>query len=161
MNKQEWTTALVTFSRSQFASNPIPDLDKLTDEEKWQYRIIGGGIVGFLEHGLPHIFQERQVVLMKNCDPDPFVVLTSTIPGLVAIEEVISDSSKSIVALLQADYEKWEQQNPVDEFNFHVHHWSYFRELDKELLARAIEAYPSTNPDHFRIHTEGYMWGLN
>lgn len=161
MNKNSWSEALKAFSQSQYDSNPILDHDKLTDEDEWQYRIIGGGIVGFLEHGLPRILQERQVLLMNKFDPNPFVVLTSDMTGLLAAHEIIPESSENIVHLLHTDYEQWEQQYPVDEFNFHIHHWSYFRELDQELLARAKEAYPSEEVDGFRVHTEGHLWGKN
>lgn len=161
MNKREWSKALQLFLQSQYVSNPIPDLKNLSDEEKWQYRIIGGGLVNWLNNIFPDISQERMAVFMSECDSDPLVVLTSTMAGLIAVQEITKDSDDSIIYLFHTDFEKWEEQHPVDEdeLPFLIHHWSYFCEIDQELLIRAKEAYPSINVEEFRIHREGHLWG--
>ena len=159
MNKQEWSIALKSFSEEQRQLNTIPSRDSLSDEEEWQCRIIGGELISWYERRLPNILNERVVLRVMNFDPEPLIVFTTDLPGLVAAQSIIPAPSDDFVSLLHKEYEEWDRQHAVDEFTFHVHHWSYFRGLEKELLTQASEAYPSVSVDEFRIHSSGDLWG--
>ena len=159
MDKQEWSIALRSFSHSQRQSNSIPDRSNFSDEEEWQCRVIGGDLINWMHDRLPDILRQRMALPIMKLDPDPLTIFTTTMPGLAATQEIMPESSEGFVYLLYEEYEEWEKNHPVDEFTFHVHHWSYFCDLGEELLARARETYPSVSVDQFRIHSSGDLWG--
>ncbi len=64
-----------------------------------------------------------------------------------------------MIYLLHSEFEEWEVCHPVDEFVFHIHHWSYFQSLDRELLALAQTRSPQIDRAEFRIHSSGDLWG--
>ena len=137
----------------------MPDRDSLSDEEEWQCRIIGGEFISWYQSRLTHILKERMVLRVMNFDPEPLIVFTTDPPGLVAAQSIMPEPSEDFISLLHTEFGEWERQHAVDEFTFHVHHWSYFRGLDQELLSQASEAYPSVRIDEFRIHSSGDLWG--
>ena len=92
-------------------------------------------------------------------DPKPLIVFTTSIPGLVAAQEIMPEPSEDLVYLLHSEFEEWQQQHSVDEFTFHIRHWSYFRHIDQELLARARKAFPQVKAEEYRTHTSGDLWG--
>jgi hypothetical protein len=93
-------------------------------------------------------------------DREPILVFTTSIPGLVAAQEIIKAPIEDLVYLLHHEFEQWEIQHPVDEFSFHIHHWSYFQStIDRELLALAQVRYPQIDRAEFRIHSSGDLWG--
>lgn len=159
MNKQEWLTSLKSFIQEKYRCNPIPQRNTLSDEEEWHCRIIGGEFIGWYQHHLRGILEERMALRVRQFDPKPILVFTTTIPGLVAAQEIMRDPPENLVYLPHSEFEEWEQQNPVDEFTFHIHHWSYFRPIDRELLTKACKLYPKVNAEEFRIHTSGDLWG--
>jgi hypothetical protein len=159
MNKQTWLAALKYFQQAQYQSNPLPDRQSLSEEEEWQCRIIGGEFIGWYKHDLSFILKQRIALQVMDFDKEPILVFTTSIPGLVATREIIKEPSEDLVCLLHHKFKKWIGLNPVDEFIFHIHHWSYFKPIDEDLLELAQERYPQIDPAEFRIHTSGDMWG--
>ena len=139
MDKQEWSIALRSFSHSQRQSNSIPDRYNFSEEEEWQCRVIGGELISWIHDRLPDILRQRTALPIRKFDPEPLAIFTTTNPGLAAAQEIILESSEEFVYLLHEEYEEWEKSHPIDEFTFHVHHWSYFCECRGKLLARARE----------------------
>jgi hypothetical protein len=43
-------------------------------------------------------------------------------PGLVAVREIIPGNSDNSISLLNNEFREWEEDLPVDEFTFHIHH---------------------------------------
>jgi len=159
MNKQEWSTGLKSFIQAQRQQNPIPDRDLLSDEDEWHCRIIGGEFMGWYQRHLRDILGQRVALRIMKFDPKPLIVFTTTMPGLVAAQEIMPEPSENLVYLLHGEFEEWQKEHRVDEFTFHIHHWSYFRQIDQELLSRAQEAYPEVSTEEYRIHTSGDLWG--
>ena len=157
MDKQEWSIALRSFSHSQRQSNSIPDRSNFSYEEEWQCRVIGGDLINWMHDRLPNILRERTA--LRKFDPDPLMIFTTIMPGMAAAQEILLELSEQFVYLLHEEYEEWEKSHPIDEFTFHIHHWSYFCEVGEELLARASETYPSFSVEQFRIHSSGDLWG--
>jgi hypothetical protein len=160
MNKQEWIVALKSFQQTQRQLNPIPDRDSLSDEEEWHCRIIGGEFTSWFKHQLRKIVGQRTALRVMSFDPQPLIVFTTTIPGLVAAREIIPGPSENFFYLLHTEFQEWGKDHPVDKFTFHIHHWSYFRQIDQELLLRAHTAYPEVNAEEYRIHSSGDLWGV-
>lgn len=159
MNKHEWSTTLKSFVRVQREAAPIADRDTLTDEEEGHCRIIGGDFLNWQQRGLRGILEHRAVLSVRAFDPEPLVVFTTTMPGLVAAQEIMPSPSDNLVYLLHDEFMAWEKRNPADTFTFHVHHWSYFKRPDSVLLARAQDAYPDMKTAEFRVHSSGDLWG--
>ena len=159
MDKQEWLTALKSFVKEQRQNNPIPERSTLSDEEEWQCRIIGGEFISWYQQHLPDILDQRVVLRITKFDSEPLIVFTTSMPGLVAAQEIMPEPSNNLVYLLHTEFDDWEKEHPVDTFSFHIHHWSYFRQIDQELLLRAQETYPEVSVEEYRIHTSGDLWG--
>lgn len=159
MNKQEWLAKLKSFAQTRYQSNPIPPRNTLSEEQEWYCRIIGGEFIRWYQNYLQTILQERMALRVQQFDPEPIIVFTADIPGLVAAQEIIPNPLENLVYLLHSDFEEWEKQNPVDQFTFHIHHWSYFQPIDQELLKQASQAFPNLDSKEFRIHASGDLWG--
>ncbi len=159
MNKKEWFAALKSFKQARCQYNTIPHRSSLSDEKEWHCRIIGGEFIGWYQHHLRGILAERLALRVRQFDPSPLIVFTTTIPGLIAAQEIMQEPPENLVYLLQSDFEKWEKQNLVDEFTFHIHHWSYFRPLNQDELTQASKMYSEVNPEELRIHASGDLWG--
>lgn len=160
MNKQEWSSALKSFVHEQRQHNPIPDRDSLSEEEEWHCQFLGGAFINWYNQRLDNILAERDVLSQLNeFDPEPLVLFTTTMPGLVAAQEIMPDPPETFFPLLHAEFEKWQERHTVDSFTFHIHHWSHFDAPDKKLLSRVTETYPAVSVDEIRIHFSGDRWG--
>ena len=158
MKKLEWSAALKEYDTERRQQQPIPDRASLSEEEEWHCRVIGGEFIRWNQRHLSDILGERIALSSMKFDPDPLIVFTSTMPGLVAAKEIVPDPPSNLVYLLHEEFQSWEKQHPVDEFRWYIHHWSYFRNMDGELLKRTKAEYPDIAPSEFRIHTCGDLW---
>lgn len=137
---------------------PFPSIEDLTDAEEWQRRIIGGSVIAWLEQHSPAILRERQVLhKVMNVDPDPGIVFTSNIPGLLAADEIIGSNGQEVVFLHEKEYKRWLRKNPDKEYRWHVHFWSIFHE--PKLPARIKMMYPLNDGSSYWQHSEGTNWG--
>jgi len=159
MNKHEWSNSLKSFVEARRCQNPILDRQNLSTEEEWQYQIIGGEFISWHRNHLGDILNQRMALRVMDFDPEPLIVFTSNMPGLVAAKEIIRQPSDNLVYLMHEEFEEWSQNNIVDEFVFHIHHWSYFRQIDEDLLRQAQENYPDVLEESYRIHVTGDLWG--
>ena len=158
MDKQEWVKAIKTFSKCQRQINIIPDREELSYENEWSCRIIGGEFINWYQERLKSIAMEREVLKMVKFDPEPYILFTTTMPGLIAAQEIMPDAPEHFICLLHTEYENWSKENVVDEFTFHIHHWNFFSTLDSDSLSRAKELHPSINENEFRFHCSGNLW---
>ena len=141
---------------------PLPPIVGLNEAEEWQRRIIGGSVIAWLEQHGPAFLRERKVLhKTMNVDPDPGIVFTSNIPGLLAAQEIIGDGGQEVVYLHEKEFQRWLKKNPDPEYRWHVHFWSFFREpVDKILAAKFKKAYPMDKNFSCWQHSEGTMWGV-
>ena len=158
MNKPEWSRALRSLAQTQRRQHPVPSREHLSAEEEWQCRLIGGAFIRWYQQQLRDILAQRTALRLIKFDARPLIVFTTTMPGLVAAQEILAEPAEGVVALLHTEYEAWEQDHPVDAFTFHIHHWNYFGALDQDLLARAGETYPTVDADALRLQSTGYLW---
>ena len=81
---QNWFEGLVRFIADSREGRSIVDREKLTVEQEMQCRIIGGGLISWLQEYGPRLMQERAVLAkLQGWVEDPFIVFTSELPGLV------------------------------------------------------------------------------
>ena len=160
MNKHDWSTALREYATQCRNTLPIPDRESLSLEQEWHCRIIGGSFMDWLERHSTDMMKQRNVLrLMKDFDPSPIVVFTTSLPGLIAGQIAIPRPSDSFVMLRQTEFDAWNATHPVDSFTFHVQHWSYFERLTPEVRAKAQAEFPHVEPAAFRAHADGHLWG--
>lgn len=160
MNKQEWTAALHSFVEEQRKSHLLLNQKDLSTEEDWQRRIIGSEFINWYNNRLEDILNERAALRMQF-DPAPLIVFTTNTPGVVAAQDILQEAPENIIFLLHNKFSEWEKQHPFDTFRFHIHHWSYFQNINQQSLERAKTLHPDINPNDFRIHTTGVLWGEN
>ena len=158
MNKQEWVKAIKTFSKQQRQTNTVPDREKLSYEDEWSCRIIGGEFINWYQERLRRIVMERAALKMVRFDPKPYILFTTTMPGLVAVQEIMPDMPETLICLLHSEYRNWAKENSVNEFTFHVHHWNCFNTLDLNFLPEAKKLHPSISENEFRLHSSGDLW---
>ncbi|RYX86811.1 hypothetical protein EON83_01120 [bacterium] len=161
MNKQTWAENLKAYIRQQRASQPLPDRESLTPEEEMQCRLVGGELMGWCEQSLNGILQTRHALQIMEFDTEPLVVLTSTLPGIVAAEEIFGDANEHLFFLLETEFQAWQGYGADESYQWHIHHWSYFESPSAELLQRAEENFPNLPTQEFRVHTLGDLWGPN
>ncbi len=159
MNEEEWSAAVRSFAQLQREQSSIPDRDSLSTEEEWQCRIIGGEFISWYQHRLPDILRQRAALRFMKFDPKPFIIFTTSMPGLVAAREIMPEAPQSLVYLLHSEFEEFERNHLAGDFTACIHHWSYFRPLDEEFLARAQQSFPGVKAEEYRIHTVGDLWG--
>jgi hypothetical protein len=155
----EWFNELKEHIRRCREALPIPARETLSPREEWECRITGSSFLQWLERFGPHMLQERKVLRkLMGISPDPFIVFTSNMPGLVAANEILDGQQEQIAFLLQSEFSG--QESP--DYLYHVHVWSSFLDApEPEFLAQARERFPEVSEAALRQHREGTMWGRN
>ena len=91
-------------------------------------------------------------------EPDPCIVFTTDVPGLVAAEEIL-DRSDRIACLSGTAFDLWLSQEPDENFRWHVCVWSRFCDpIDADVLEAAREAFPLPEERTYWLHSEGTLW---
>lgn len=157
---QAWSRELREFISDRRRKRPYRDRSKFRDDEEWHYRIIGGGIISWLRHCCPYFMRERAFFAdLRKFEKDPTIVFTSNEPGLVAAREILGDDFSGILSLYPTEYASWLKKRPDDNFQWHIHTWSYFSKLDKETLAKAQKNHRISSGESYWLEKEGTMHG--
>jgi hypothetical protein len=140
---------------------PITPRDRLSDDDEWECRIVGSTIVNWLENLGPSLLQERSVLCkLLQVESDPFIVITSTMPGLVAADEIVGGDNERIVYVFDSEFADWTATHPDPGYKWHVHMLSRFQQaMTPHFRDRAVAAYPDVDGAVLRQHSEGTMWG--
>jgi hypothetical protein len=122
---------------------------------------VGGTLLTWLRELGPRLLQEREVLhTTMGVSPDPWIVFTSNLPGLVAAREILGTNSKRIVYLSEDEFRQWLAHSPDAAFRWHVHFWSLFLDDPRPgFLAEATRRHPISPPCVYWQHAEGTMWG--
>jgi hypothetical protein len=157
MNKAEWTSELKDHIKVCRIIMPIPDRESLTPEDQGKCRAIGSEFLSWQKLELPQIMAYR-IAARQGFDPEPLFVITTDLPGMSALKEILPEPPIYLVFLLHEEFEAWKVAHPVDSFTFHIHHWSFFEAFDSELLAQAKAAFPDVDEASLRLHQTGNLW---
>ena len=157
----KWFASLQNHVRKLRAEHPLPRREALSAAEEWQCRIIGGSLIRWLNDHGPRMLQERRMLARTmHVEEDPCIVFTSSVPGLVAAQEIIGLDDEGIVYLGDDEFEAWSKDHADDEYRWHVHVWSHFTEsLPSRLRQEAQESFPLPEGHVYWLHAEGTMWG--
>lgn len=161
MRKDDWGEALREHVRARRERSPIPERHTLSPEEEWQCRVIGGEFLQWNRMGLEHIHDQRHALGWLDFDPEPLIVITTSMPGLVAMREIVPEPPPDLFYLLHEEFQAWEGQQPMDSLAFHIHHWSFFEPADREVVFRARSSHPEAPASSLRVHETGTLWGKN
>jgi len=157
---EAWFEGLCAYRQEIVSRMPLPKRESFSLVEEWRCRIIGGAFINWLKTIGPQFWQERQVLSNAlGVEPEPCIVFTSNIPGLVAAREIIGSSNDRIIYLSDGDYEEWIAQNPDEPFNWHIHVWSRFCDpIEKNFLKSAQATFPIDAGNSYWQHSEGTLW---
>ena len=158
---ENWFGALQEYISGCREALPLAARENLPASEEAHCQIVGGSFLRWLQDTGPQFLSERRVLSkMMKVSPDPDIVFTSNMPGLVAAAEILGDDHDGTAFLLEDEYSHWVAQSPDDEFRWHVHVWSYFREsVEPEFERKAKTTHPLSEGSVYWQHTEGTMWG--
>lgn len=165
VTSSDWNEDLRAFVAAKRAEQPIPiQRTELTDAENAQRVEIGKSICAWLVNKqlTPILMFRHSHRATYDFDRQPTVVVTTSLPGLVAAKEIFRDSV-AVVYLLQHEYEEWTKVNPDNLQLLHVHIWSYFlpasRMGESEILAKGRQIHPDTNLSDFYVLHFGHYSG--
>ena len=101
----EWSSQFRSHVLACRASGPLTGRDDLSPAEEWQCSIVGSSLLNWLRKIGPRFLQERAVMSkMLGIDPEPFIVFTSDISGLVADQQILGPDHERVGARrLQVD----------------------------------------------------------
>jgi len=155
-----WFNALVQYASQQDTEDPLPPRASLNPAEEAQCQIIGGSLIDWIRREGPRLIAERAALAhLTHVEKDPFVVFTSTRPGLVAARKILHSSGR-ILSLHPDAFATWSRTSPDPEFKWHLHYWSYFEEdLPLDLIPKA-NLYRLDGHESHWLHREGTMCGV-
>lgn len=157
---QDWLHGLKRHIEQCRHDTPLPNRDDLSEIEEVQCKIVGGSILNWLRRYGSEFLQERQVLApMLGVSPEPAIIFTSNVPGLVAANVIFQGCPEQYVFLLDDELRGWLKEHSDDEYRWHVHFWSAFREMSTELIESAVKKYPLPTGSSYWLHREGTVWG--
>jgi len=157
---QQWFQQLTGHIQELRTNRPLPERNQLNDVEEWQCRIVGSAWMLWFEEVGPNFLQERNLLhKIRQIEPDPYIVLVSNTPGLVAAEEIVGSGDKRVAFLYEEEYQEFLSKNTDSDFRWHIYVWSFFQDkLDPEMLLEPMERHPISDDDVYWQHNEGTWW---
>lgn len=162
LDTETWSQELREFIADCRRTRPLRPRADLREDEERQCRIIGRGFISWLNEYGPHLLRERAILAdSENWDKDPIVVFTSEESGLVAANEILDGDLSKILYLYPDELKSWHALRPDKEYLYHVHTWSCFIPLGKDVLREARKKYPISKHESYWLHDEGTICGQN
>ena len=135
---------------------PIVPRNALSPLAEWQNRILGADLIQWNNNHADSLLSERAV--LQNWHKNPVIFFISTMPGLVASQEIIGDELGRFVWGLPEDFDSFEERD--EEFIFHVEYRSLFKEPESDADVKELTKSHPLGPgeSHF-IHTVESVMG--
>ena len=104
--------------------------------------------------------QQRKVAHKAlEVEPDPYIVFTSNMSGLVASSRVLGESQPHMVSLLEEEFARWRSQEADEALRWHIHVWCLFRNIiQPDFFQMAKMKYPLPRGSFFWQQSEGTLW---
>jgi hypothetical protein len=156
-----WFDELKKFVAEARLRDPLPDRSTLDRAQEIQCRIVGGSIISCFQRTGPEFLQERAALgHLRGLEPDPYIVFTTNLPGLVAVAEIFPEPTPEIAFLDPQEFSEWSSQNPDPTYAWHVHAYSFFRaSVSVKDLGESADRFPLAPGIEYWQHTEGSWWG--
>ena len=138
---------------------PIVKREKLSPLAKQQYQILGGDLIQWHNNVADDLLSERAFLgKMKGWDPNPVGFFISTMPGLVAIQEILGGENERFVWGLPKDFKLLEDRD--EENIFHVEYVSLFKKpRSKAELTELAKSHPLATGESYYIHAVESVMG--
>ena len=134
---------------------PIVPRDALSPLAAWQNRILGVDLIQWNNNHADSLLSERALLLHHK---DPVIFFISTMPGLVASQEIIGDEKEPFVWGLPEDFDSFEERD--EEFIFHVEYRSLFKEPESDADVKELtKSHPLAPGESHFIHSVESVMG--
>ena len=150
-----WKQKLKKHAVNCRASRPIPERDVLSWPQMMQLHIIKGSLLSSIKKFLSSISPGPG----SKAELSACLVFTSSLPGLVAAQEIAQGKKLPLVFLYPQELSRFLHSFPDIEYKYHIHTWSHFLEkLDSESYKIAAGCSLNENETYW-LHIEGLMLG--
>jgi len=132
---------------------PIVSREDLSPLAERQTRILGADLIQWNNDHADSLLSERALLgNLKNWDKNPLIFFISTMPGLVASQEILGNENGPFVLGLAEDFDTLEEQ---DEGNiFHVEYRSFFKKPKSDAdVTELPKSHPLAPGESYFIHT--------
>ncbi len=138
---------------------PIVPRAALSPLAERQTRILGGDLIQWNNNIANSLLSERALLgKLENWHKDPVIFFISTMPGLVASQEIIGDEHRPFVWGLPEDFDSFEERD--EEFIVHVEYRSLFKEPESDADVKELtKSHPLEPGESYFIHTVESVMG--
>ena len=139
---------------------PLRPSLSLADEEKC--KIIGGGLIAWLESAGAEVFNQRAMFSrLAELEPDAFVFVVTDAPGLVAAGEILGHDHPGVEVLLLAEHRALPPNLADHRLKWHIEYQTYFHARVERINRDDLKPYPKHRGERFWIHVENTITGPN
>lgn len=161
-NKETWSLDVTRFVASARGRDPIPDFPILTPLAQQKWTPLQSNLQYWLKDGLPFYLKDRAGMAKRgtDIDPEPLVIITSTLSGLSALKPLLKDTPGEFLWMTDAEYIKLQQHNPDSELRYHMRYSTRFAPCElspKELIGMYPKGLPG-RPLTFFCHRVETTW---
>ena len=154
-----WFAALKAQIASARKRRPLPQITELAASDEARCRLEGGTLLAWLERHAPQLLQERGILShLDQTQREPFIVILSGTTGLVAAQEILSESDR-IAWLRPSEFDRFARNHPDDDFKWHVRFINEITPAAPGVAASAAEKYPLKRGEAYWIHHEAAVMG--
>ena len=143
------------FIDEQRTKSPLPARESLTPKDECMCQLLGGHLISWAERFSPPLLQERAVLWsLKDWETDPYFVILTDIPGLVAAREILGDSDQAWY-LRPEEFTLFGQRHPDRDFNYHIELESVIdANCDTDTRQQVVRKYPLQPGEEYLFHTD-------
>ena len=138
---------------------PIVSRENLSPLAEQQNQILGTDLLDWLNERADSLLSERAMFsATNNWHKDPMIFIVSTMPGLLASQEIIGDKKAPVVWGLPEDFDSFEVQD--EENIFHVEFRSLFEKLESDADTKELmKLHPLKPNESYFVHTVESVMG--
>jgi hypothetical protein len=122
VDKQQWAAGLRAYISARRHELPIPERSRFSAEQEAECQIIGSEFQSWNRDELQYIIGQRQMLRMIPFDQEPIIVCTTSMPGLVALQEIVPEPLDLLYALLVSEFNEWNKIAAEDHARKTPHH---------------------------------------
>ena len=160
---RDWCAGLAAFASERRHAHPAPPPES-PEVAAAERAILAAHLVSWLDDWSALLEARRRWVAVEprgGRDPDPAVVLTTSIAGIAAAEALLQGGHPvataergRIIPVTELEYRLWSIRHP-DEHVRHVNHWSWIKTRVPPQRTAEFARYPLAPGDAYWLHRTG------
>jgi len=155
----KWFETLCSYAKECRRNRIIPARTDLSDLKEMECRILGGALISWLQKHNKALIHERNILTPTTGQTkNPFIVLLSDDPGLIAAREILDPMPKDLVYLYPDEFQKFIKKMPDKEYNWHCTYTFKFTAADTAESEKRAELLTSKY-DILSFHFEETVMG--